>query len=123
MLSKMSQKSRIAACELLHSHKRQLLNDVNSIRTNVGPKRWLLTCNANSNSYSMSKNQFIIQSQCQRGPLASTLRLYHSAELVNFQKYVCIVFYEKTTSSRTRLSLFFSKKEKRIHEKEFLVVF
>lgn len=115
----MSQKSRIAACELLHSHKRQLLNDVNSIRTNVGPKRWLLTCNANSNSYSMSKNQFTIQSQCQRGPLASTLRLIHSAELVNFQKYVCIEFYEKTTSSRTRLPLFFRKKKNEFTRKNF----
>lgn len=104
----MSQKSRIAACELLLSQKRQLLNDANSIRTNIGSKRWLLTCNTNSNSYSMST----IQSQCQRGLLTSTLRPIHSAKFVNFQKYVCIEFYENTTPSHTQFSIFLKEKKK-----------
>lgn len=84
----MSPKRGITACEMLLSHNRLLLNDVNSILTNFGPKRWLLTCNANSNSYSMRNNQFSIQSKCQRGPLTSVLRPIHTAEFVNFQKYV-----------------------------------
>lgn len=86
----MSQKSRIAACDLLMSQKKLLSNDANSARTSVGPKRWLLTCNANSNSYSMRRNQFASQNQCQRGPLTNTLRPIHSAEFVHLQKYVCI---------------------------------
>lgn len=91
----MSQKNRIAARELLQfSQKKLLLNDANSVcTTNIGPKRWLLTCNVNSNSYSMRRNQFTSQNQCQNGPLTSTLRPFHSAEFVNFQKYVCIEFY------------------------------
>lgn len=90
MLSKMSQKSRIAACDLLMSQKKLLLNDANSVRTSIGPKRWLLTCNVNSESYGMRRNQFSSKNQCQRGPLTNTLRPIHSAGFVNFQKYVCI---------------------------------
>lgn len=109
MLSKVSKKGHIAACELLFLNKRLLLNDINSLRTNVGSKRCLLTCNANSHSYNINRKQLTIQSQCQRGPLTGALRPIHTAEFVNFQKYVCIEFYMNSeyTMPSTRFSFAF----------------